>query len=74
MHAHVELRDHCGSKGRRHEREGLRRPAAQIAIESVNLWKFEGHDNPEQLKKRVISQINAAWNGIIKKRARSVSG
>jgi hypothetical protein len=45
----------------------------KMAIESVNLWKFEGHDNPEHLKKRFIAQINA-WNGIIIKGARSVSG
>jgi len=38
----------------------------KMSIQSADLWKFEGHRNPEQLRQRIKNQLNDAWNGIIK--------
>jgi hypothetical protein len=40
----------------------------KMSLESADLWKFEGHRNPEQLTQMVKDHLNVAWNGIIKGR------
>jgi hypothetical protein len=36
----------------------------KMSIESADLWKFEGHRDPEGLRRRIKQQLDVAWKGI----------
>jgi hypothetical protein len=37
----------------------------KMSLESADIWKLEGHRNPERLRQMVKDQLNQSWNGMI---------
>jgi hypothetical protein len=50
--------------------EGIAEPAfverhRKMSLESVDLWKLQGHRNPERLRQMIKEQLNQSWSGMI---------
>jgi hypothetical protein len=37
----------------------------KMSIESADLWKIEGHQDPERIRQIIKAQLNNSWHGII---------
>ncbi|MGA3309836.1 MAG: hypothetical protein ABSD08_14650 [Xanthobacteraceae bacterium] len=38
----------------------------KMSLESADLWKLEGHRNPNRLRQMIKEQLNQSWSAIIK--------
>jgi hypothetical protein len=37
----------------------------KMSIESADMWKIEGHRNPERLREMIKQSINMSWKAIV---------
>jgi hypothetical protein len=38
----------------------------KMSLESADIWKLEGHRNPERLRQMIKEQLNQSWSGMVK--------
>lgn len=36
----------------------------KMSLESADMWKLEGHRDPDALRKRIKQQLDIAWKGL----------